>query len=228
MPNDESRKNKRGIHDGHRERLRNKYFEAPYTLEDHEILEFLLFYAVPQRNTNNIAHKILDKYHSFEAAFKANDNELKNFEYIKENAVLFLHFFGDLCNDYRKSISHTNVDYVSFFREKSKDYQNNTCIVISEDRKFTIQFDVFDFLSEKYKMSKFVKQLIKMQISNVVICIFKKGISATPDISDIKLMDKMNPIFYDYKINVIDSLIISETNSYSLIHDGAYKFKKYG
>lgn len=228
MPNDESSNNERGLHEGHRGRLRNKYLEAPYTLEDHEILELLLFYAVQQKNTNNTAHKLLNNYHSFKSVFAEEDSELKKYKYIKEKATLFLHFFGELCNDYRKTTKHTDADYISFFREKFKDSLENNCIIISEDKKSVIQFMVYDFISEKYKIPDFINQLIKMQIANVVIGICKKGSSATPDVCDIRLMDKMNPIFYDCKINVIDSLIISETNSYSLIHDGTYKFKRYG
>lgn len=228
MQYDESGKNKHGIHDGHRDRLRNKYFEASYTLEDHEILELLLFYAIPRKNTNDIAHDLLNKFHSFKSMFKSKDSELEKYKCIREKTILFLHFFGDLCDDYRNSITHTDIDYIAYFRENCKDYTDNTCVIISTDKKSVIQFNVYDFITQKYKTSYFIIQLIKMQISNVVIGIYKKGNAVKPDMIDFGLMDKLNQIFFDCKINVIDSLIISETNSYSLIHDGAYKFKRHG
>ena len=40
------------MHEGHRERLRNKLLSSPSSLEPHEVLEVLLFYAIPRKNTN--------------------------------------------------------------------------------------------------------------------------------------------------------------------------------
>ena len=52
-------------HSGHRDRLRAKYLNnGADSLEPHEILEMLLFYAVPYRNTNDIAKRLLDDFGS--------------------------------------------------------------------------------------------------------------------------------------------------------------------
>ena len=48
-----------GIHKGHRQRLRQKYKNSGLdSMPEHEILELLLFYAIPQSNTNNTAHRL--------------------------------------------------------------------------------------------------------------------------------------------------------------------------
>ena len=50
------------IHAGHRQRLKDKYLKCGVdALSDHELLEILLYYAIPQRNTNDIAHELIDK-----------------------------------------------------------------------------------------------------------------------------------------------------------------------
>ena len=48
------------IHDGHRQRLRDRFIE--YGMEsftDIQALELLLFYAIPRRDTNLLAHELL-------------------------------------------------------------------------------------------------------------------------------------------------------------------------
>lgn len=52
---------KKNDHEGHRERMRNKYVNKGIEVfEQHEILEMLLFYAIPRKNTNDIAHRLLE------------------------------------------------------------------------------------------------------------------------------------------------------------------------
>ena len=46
-------------HAGHRERMKNKFLENPSVLEDHEIVEMLLYNAIPRGNTNEQAHQLL-------------------------------------------------------------------------------------------------------------------------------------------------------------------------
>ena len=52
-----------GLHDGHRKRLRERYRkEGLEHFEDHNCLELLLFYSIPQRDTNPIAHNLLSHF----------------------------------------------------------------------------------------------------------------------------------------------------------------------
>ena len=54
---------KENVHDKHRERLRDRYLnEGIDGLRDHEVLELILFYAIPRKDTNELAHKLLNKF----------------------------------------------------------------------------------------------------------------------------------------------------------------------
>ena len=51
------------VHKGHRERMRQRFLsEGAEGFADHELLEMLLFYAVPRGDVNPLAHKILAEY----------------------------------------------------------------------------------------------------------------------------------------------------------------------
>lgn len=66
-----------GIHEGHRERLRTRFLENGLD-SFHEInaLELLLFYAIPRRDTNVIAHQLLDRFGTLQGVFEASQQEL--------------------------------------------------------------------------------------------------------------------------------------------------------
>lgn len=65
------------VHDGHRERLRDSFLEHGLDgFHDLQALELLLFYAIPRRDTNPIAHALLDRFGSLQAVFEASIQEL--------------------------------------------------------------------------------------------------------------------------------------------------------
>ena len=65
------------IHAGHRERMINKFLKSPIAFSDHELLEILLFYSIPRKNTNDIAHRLLRAFGTLEKVFSATADELK-------------------------------------------------------------------------------------------------------------------------------------------------------
>ncbi len=80
-----------GLHKGHRERLRQRFLrEGLSAFEDHNVLELLLFYTIPRRDTNPIAHELIRRFGTLENALEAPIEELKKVESVGENAALFL------------------------------------------------------------------------------------------------------------------------------------------
>ena len=67
---------KENLHAGHRERMMSKLINNSDSLLDHELLEILLFYAIPRVDTNQLAHKILRVFGSVEKVFCAEHSEL--------------------------------------------------------------------------------------------------------------------------------------------------------
>ena len=68
-----------GVHDGHRERLRQRYGAlGPDAFADHELLELLLTYAIPRRDTNETAHLLLKRFGSLSGVLAAGLDELQS------------------------------------------------------------------------------------------------------------------------------------------------------
>ena len=91
------------VHEGHRQRLKDKYLKNGLdNFEDHEILELLLFYAIPRRDTNEIAHLLLDTFGSLSGVFNASVEELKKVSGIADNSALLLNIVPSLSRMYLK------------------------------------------------------------------------------------------------------------------------------
>ena len=66
-----------GEHNGHRARMRERFrTEGLDGFAPHEVLELILFYAIPQRNVNPLAHKLLEVFGSLHAVLDAPAEDL--------------------------------------------------------------------------------------------------------------------------------------------------------
>ena len=67
-----------GLHDGHRQRMRQQFLShGPQSMADHELLELALFYAIPRRDTNETAHRLLEQFGSLDRVLTAPEQELE-------------------------------------------------------------------------------------------------------------------------------------------------------
>jgi len=85
-------------HDKHRERLRTRFLNSPDSFEDHEILELILFYVIPRKNTNETAHKLLETFGSLENVLKADYVNLLSVNGVGEKSARQLKLVFDIYN----------------------------------------------------------------------------------------------------------------------------------
>ena len=79
------------IHDGHRQRLKDRFrAEGLDNFSEVQVLELLLFYAIPRQDTNPIAHALLDHFGSLAQVMNASPEELEKVPGIKYNAATLL------------------------------------------------------------------------------------------------------------------------------------------
>lgn len=91
-----------GIHSGHRGRLRRRFLEEGLdSFEHHQVLEILLFFAIPRRNTNELAHMLLRRYGSFSGVLDADPVDLCKSDGIGESAATLLSLIPALARRYQ-------------------------------------------------------------------------------------------------------------------------------
>ena len=82
---------------GHRERVRKKFLENGFNgLEDYEVLELLLFYVIPRKDTKAIAKELIKRFKTLANVLKADTLELKTVNGLGDVAITFLKMIGAL------------------------------------------------------------------------------------------------------------------------------------
>lgn len=86
---------KTNLHEGHRQRVKERFLNfGVESFTDVQLLETLLFYAVPKKDTNDTAHLLLDTFGgTFAKVVEADYEELIKVKGIGENAASLLKFF---------------------------------------------------------------------------------------------------------------------------------------
>ncbi len=86
-----------GLHDGHRQRSKRRYLAlGAEGMEDHQLLELLLFYAIPRQDTNETAHRLIQRFGSLQGVLHAAPEELTSVEGVGENAAVLVRLVGDM------------------------------------------------------------------------------------------------------------------------------------
>lgn len=86
-----------GTHDGHRARKKQQFLRhGGDSFADHELLELALFYAIPRRDTNELAHRLLEQFGSLKNVFSASVEELQKVEGVGESAAVLLHLMPEI------------------------------------------------------------------------------------------------------------------------------------
>lgn len=83
------------MHEGHRQRMLQRLGDAKH-LQDHELLEILLFNAIPRKNTNPLAHELLSAFGSLEGVLRAEYEELLRVKGIGTETAAYLRCVGIL------------------------------------------------------------------------------------------------------------------------------------
>ena len=110
---------KSNIHKDHRARLKTQFINNGIdALTDVQKLELLLFYAIPQKDTNPLAHTLLNNFGSLSAVMSASYTELIKTPGIKENTATLIRFFGSMLNYSGRPDDDDTINSSS----KAKDY----------------------------------------------------------------------------------------------------------
>lgn len=96
-PNKPKTKKSGGVHAGHRSRMRQRFLQSGLAgFQDHEVLEFLLFYAVPRCDVNEMAHLLLDRFGTLAGVLNAPEEDLRDIAGVGPHVAHFLNLVPQL------------------------------------------------------------------------------------------------------------------------------------
>ena len=221
---------KDNVHENHRQRLRDKFLTNPNSLNKHEILELLLFYAIPRKNVNPLAHVLLDKFGSISSVLNADANELKSVEGMGDSTTAFITILGKLLQvvaeeeiqDDVKLFNLENVKkyLIKFFSNYDKEvfyafFLSKTEKVIAKVSYTSDKVDEINFL-----LSEFSRSFAHIKPHAVVIAHNHPSGNPEPSKKDDSATEKMYLMFSLNGVQLYDHVIVAGNKFYSYNSDG--------
>lgn len=216
---------------GHRERIREKFAAAGLdSFLDHEILELLLTYAVPRRDTKPLAWALLKKFGTLAAVFDADENQLTQVDGIGTGAARFLRLIRAVFKKYsldevKETVSIRTPQQVLEYCKASLAGKKEECleIIYLSVRNTVMSTQVIaSGLIDRVAVSprKIVECALAAKASAIILVHNHPSGDATPSQEDISLTQDVIQAAALFGILVHDHIIVGKGSHYSLKANG--------
>lgn len=221
----------KGLHDGHRERVRKRFMENGLDgFFDHQVLELMLFYCIPRKDTNDMAHILLNKFGSFSAVLDAPFESLLDCG-ISSNAAVFIKLIPSLCSRY----------YQDSYHQKNDDSKSMEEFILphfigqNEEQLFLVLLDakgkrVFSHVvsrGTKSEASVNIQKIVQLGVQHDASCAIvahnhPNGVNL-PSKNDIDMTLRLQRALRNVGIVLFDHYIITGMECHSIFHMKKYK-----
>lgn len=217
-------------HTGHRKRLKKKFIENGFDVfEPHEALEMYLFYAIPRKDTNPLAHRLLDRYLTIGGVCDAPLDELINEFKLSESAAVYLKMLPEMSRLYNESkLSADNIiddeNLGELFRTKFIGRTNEAVALMLGDAKGKmIYFGIISkgsLNSTEMPVRKIVDLSLRHNAKIAYIAHNHPSGSALPSSADISTTKTISETLLSVGVHLIDHFIVTDDDYVSLRESG--------
>ena len=223
---------------GHRERIREKFLNNGIDgFAEYEILELLLTYCIPRKDTKPIAKDLLNKFKTLDNVFKADFDKLSVIDGLGNNSIAFLKLIGDLPSIiYKDELKNKKLIDRETLKILNKDillnYLRNK-IGYEEIEKFYVIYlsssnEVIEFeensvgtldRSSVYPREIY-KKIINLNAKSVILAHNHPSDNITPSKSDIELTNEIAKGLKNFGALLIEHIIITKNSYFSFLEEG--------
>lgn len=219
------------MHEGHRQRLKNRFItEGLDGFEPHQILELILFYSIPRRDTNELAHLLINKYGSLSGVLEADPKDLSQTPGIGENSAILLSLIPSLSRIYfrdrwgDKPILDSTVKAgqyaISLF--SGRNYEVFFVICLDSQNKVNYSALVHEGTINEAPVYPriIVETALRHKASSVIIAHNHPGGSLNPSKADNEATKRIAAALDSISINMLDHVIVSGDKYFSYAEKG--------
>ncbi len=218
------------LHKGHRERLRSRFkAEGLRGFADHEVLEFILTFAIPRINTNDIAHRLINEFGSLQGVLNASTDNLCRVDGVGENSAILIRLFSQVANIYvspskangkaYKTLNDFGFFFVNYFVGETK--EKLTVMSLDPSMRLIACDDVHigTLNTGIPDAEKIAEILFSRNASAFALAHNHLGGSAQPSQDDIKATLDIRDIFSRLNKPLIEHIVVSGSEFACIVHD---------
>lgn len=209
-------------HEGHRQRMKERFLANGLDgFSDHEILELLLFYAIPYRDTNPLAHELTKRFGSWMQVVSADYRDLLTVPGVTAHVATLLTLVGRSATRYYRDITEGEVvqlydttdmaEYVVPWFIGEKD-ESVVLVSLDNKRKLLNATRIFEgsVNSAQFNVRLAVQQALRDNATQIVLAHNHPNGLCFPSVADISTTKYMMEVLAPLEIRLIDHLIVSD------------------
>lgn len=222
------------IHKEHRQRVKARYESYGLDLfDEHQALELLLFYCVPRRDTNVIAHNLINRFHTFGQVLDASVSELEKVEGVGHSVALYIKLLRDTQRYY---LTHREKDDVilddldacgQYLTNYFDGYKNEAVFMLGMDAKRKVlccrEVAKGSVNSTAISIRKIVDVALSENVTSVILAHNHPSGLALPSADDIRTTQCVAQALRAIDVQLLDHVIVCETEFVSLTLSGLFK-----
>lgn len=226
---------KENLHAGHRERQRRLFLKNGFGPEtpSHQMLELLLYFAIPRKDTNLLAHRLIKRFNSLAGVLDAPEQELRSVDGVGDSVVCLLKMILPLARRYNEEKSNlstkvmthsTCIDLLSrqFFGQSVEMvymlFLNNTGRLIKCER-----LSEGNLACVRLSLRTVVEQVIRYGATAVVISHNHPMGFAVPSDSDCVMTHRLCEMLQKIDVKLLDHIIFAGDDCVSMAISNQYK-----
>ena len=218
------------IHTGHRKRMKERFIrEGIDYFEEHQILELLLFYGIPRKDTNEIAHGLINEFKDLAGVLDAKVEDLQKVEGVGESAATLLTLMAPLSRRYQsckfkgKHQLNSSQKAGEFAMHLFTDLPYECFYLICLNNQNQVRHAVKTFEGTINEAAVYprlvVETALKHRASSVILAHNHPGGSIKPSQGDIQVTKRIKEALDAIDIKVVDHIIVGDNRYYSFAED---------
>lgn len=219
------------IHDGHRERLRKRFREEGLDgFSEIQALELALFYPISRKDTNPIAHELLNHFGSLAQVLEAPVEELQKVPGVGENTAVFLRLITEFGRRYM--VSRASQTKILTTLEQCAGYmlpyfygrRVETVYLLCLDAKCKVlcckEVAEGSVNSAGISVRKVVETALGANATSVVLAHNHPSGVALPSGEDIQTTRRIAAALAAVEIQLVDHIVVADDDYVSMVQSG--------
>ncbi|MBO5270336.1 MAG: hypothetical protein J6B77_06095 [Clostridia bacterium] len=217
-------------HDGHRKRVKDKVKKFGFDpMYDHEVLELLLFYAIPRRDTNQLAHDLINHFGSLRDLMDADVADIENVSGMGESAAILIKTMYEMMLRYIKSADEPIDVYDTF--AKVVHYIRVTYLGVKHEVSRALLFDCRmkmldsvilgegDRISTEASLTKLIEAIARKKPAAIILVHNHPTGDPTPSLADYQMTQRFFDTLSLMSIVLIEHVIYTERSVHPLMQN---------
>lgn len=222
-------------HKGHRQRMHERVQQYGFaSLAEHEKLEYLLYFTNGQKDTNGIAHALIERFGSFSGVLEAAPEELCKVEGVGPVSARLLHLLPQVSLCYEQSrISKKRrlgsyEEFGEYFLAAFSRSSAEHAMLLSIDTRKQIRASAWIQAGTRTKVDLTIKDIVAAALrggtESVVLCHNHPNGMAFPSQEDMQATGDIVRALGVVGIQMLDHYIVTDTEYFSMREENRLPF----